>query len=236
MVRRFPSFSSLTSDNNLNHKGVSNSNRLRLVVEYDGTDFAGFQWQANERTVQGELEAAIQKLGGREAVRIHGAGRTDAGVHAIGQVIHFDPNWTVPLNRVAIALNGVLPRDVSVRSAEATAADFHARFDATARTYRYVILNRAAPSALLSRYSLYLREPLNIAAMQNAAQELTGTRDFASFGQPDALGKSTIRDVTQITVRPFKQGIFITVREQRLFAANGTLFGRNAYPRWARET
>ena len=185
--------------------------RLRLVVEYDGTDFAGFQWQANERTVQNELEAAIAKLSG-EKTRIHGAGRTDAGVHALGQVAHFDPVWTVPIERVTVALNGVLPRDISVRSASDVESDFHARFSATSRTYRYVILNRAAPSALLARYSLYLREPLNRDAMQNAAGELTGTYDFASFGQPDELGRSTLRYVSHLAVRPFKDGVFITVK------------------------
>ena len=186
--------------------------RLRLVVEYDGTDFAGFQWQANERSVQGEIETAIKKLSGGQPVRIHGAGRTDAGVHASGQVVHFDPQWTVPVHRIAVALNGLLPRDVTVRSADEVGPDFHARFSATSRTYRYVILNRPAPSALLARYSLYIREPLDIAAMQSASAELVGVRDFASFGQPDVPGKSTMREVSFLSVRSYKDGVFLTVR------------------------
>lgn len=214
MARRFRFCSSLTnpSNDNLDHDAASGLTRLRLVVEYDGTDFAGFQWQNGLRSVQGELEKAAAKLGGGQTIRVHGAGRTDAGVHATGQVVHFDANWTVPTERAAIALNGVLPRDIAVRKAEAVKPDFHSRYDATARVYRYTILNRATPSALLNRYALYLREPLDVEAMRSAARHLTGTHDFATFGQPDTPGKSTLREVTEISVTPYRDCLFVTVR------------------------
>jgi tRNA pseudouridine38-40 synthase len=186
--------------------------RLRLLLEYDGTDFAGFQIQGQgERTVQGTLEAAIQRLSGQFS-RVHGAGRTDAGVHAVGQIAHFDTDWPIPADRVAVALNGALDRDLVVKAASEAAEGFHARYSATARMYRYVILNRIAPSALLGRYALHIREPLDVAAMRAAAAELTGTHDFAAFGQPDAPGKSTVRHVDRITVMPWKDCLLLTVR------------------------
>jgi tRNA pseudouridine38-40 synthase len=186
--------------------------RLRLLLEYDGTDFAGFQIQGQgERTVQGALEAAVQRLSGQLS-RVHGAGRTDAGVHAVGQIAHFDTDWPIPAERVAVALNGELGRDLVVKTAGEAAEGFHARYSATARMYRYVILNRTAPSALLGRYALHIREPLDVAAMRSAAAELTGTQDFATFGQPDAAGKSTVRRVDRVTVMPWKDCLLITVR------------------------
>ncbi|GAB4463555.1 MAG: tRNA pseudouridine(38-40) synthase TruA [Armatimonadaceae bacterium] len=201
--------------------------RIRLLVEYDGTDFAGFQIQGQgERTVQGTLEETIERLSGRFQ-RVHGAGRTDAGVHATGQVVHFDTEWRVPIDRMAIALNTALARDIAVKSA-VEAPGFHARYDATARVYRYVILNREAPSALLQRFVLHLREPLNVEAMRQAAAELVGVHDFAAFGQPDAPGKSTTRHVSRISVKPWKDCLLITVRgnaflRQMVRAMVGTL-------------
>lgn len=175
-----------------------------MTVEYDGTDFAGFQLQEpGLRTVQGSLEAAIKKLSGTES-RIYGAGRTDTGVHATGQVVHFDTTWLGPSDRIARALNGILPDDVTVRDAQ-IAPGFHARFDATARTYHYVILNRRAPSALLGRFSHHVRERLDTEKMQAAAVELTGTRDYATFGRPDTPGKSTVRRIERIEIEPYRK-------------------------------
>lgn len=185
---------------------------LRLTLEYDGTDFTGFQLQGKgERTVQGTLEAAIQRLSGA-ACRIHGAGRTDAGVHALGQVAHFETVWPIPAANLAFALNNVLPRDLVVREAREAAAGFHARFRATGRVYRYVVLNRAAPSALLGRFALHIRDPLDLAAMRAAARHLEGSYDFAAFGQPSAPGRSTVRVVRRVDVRPWKDCLLVTVR------------------------
>lgn len=186
--------------------------RFALIIEYDGTEFAGFQLQGQgERTIQGTLEGAIERLSGAFS-RVHGAGRTDAGVHAVGQIVHFDSEWAVPAQKLALALNGALPRDLVVKSAGEAEPRFHARYSATARIYRYVVLNRVAPSALLGRFALHIRDPLNVAAMREAAAELVGTYDFAAFGQPDAPGKSTIRRVARVDVRSFRDCVLITVR------------------------
>ena len=208
--------------------------RFRLTLEYDGTDFAGFQLQGKgERTVQGTLESAIARLSGQFA-RVHGAGRTDAGVHALGQIVHFDSEWTIPADKLAIALNGALPRDIAIKSAQEAEPEFHSRYSATARTYRYTILNRDAPSALLGRYSLHVRDSLNTTAMRAAAGELIGTHDFAAFGQPDAPGKSTVRRVDRVAIRPFRDCLLITVRGNaflrsmvRAFVGALLLAGRN---------
>jgi tRNA pseudouridine38-40 synthase len=185
---------------------------LRLTIEYDGTDFAGFQLQAQgQRTVQGTLEDALLRLTGATH-RVHGAGRTDAGVHASGQVVHFDTDWPTPIHKVALAMNPALPRDLVVKSAVEVDDTFHARFTATARVYRYAILNRAAPSALLGRFTLHIGPALDVAAMQAAARNLEGVHDFASFGAPDVAGKSTVRHIEHISVRPFKDCLLITVR------------------------
>ena len=188
--------------------------RYRLTLEYDGTDFAGFQLQGKgERTVQGALESVLARLTGEQiGPRVHGAGRTDAGVHALGQVAHFDSAWPVPVGRMARVLNGALPHDLRVRDARiAEPEGFHARFDATGRTYRYVILNREAPSALLGRFALHVRDPLDVEAMGAAAGRLVGAHDFAAFGRPDAPGKSTVRRVTRLDVRRRRDCILITV-------------------------
>lgn len=186
--------------------------RLRLLVEYDGTSFAGFQLQgAGKRTVQGALERAIEKASGQFA-RVHGAGRTDAGVHATGQVVHFDSPWSVPPERIGLALGTHLPPEIAVKAAEVVAPDFHARFNASGRVYRYVILNRPVPSALLGRFAYHLRDPLDVPAMQEAGRHLVGHYDFAAFGQPGKPRYSTIRHVWAVQVRPWKSCVLITVR------------------------
>jgi tRNA pseudouridine38-40 synthase len=176
--------------------------RFRLVIEYDGTDFAGFQIQnQGERTIQGVLEETIERLSGQFS-RVHGAGRTDAGVHATGQVVHFDSTWQVPAEKVAVALNAVLPIDLTVRTGGVAEATFHARHDAIRRTYVYTILNREMPSALRGRYVWQVHPPLSRERMQSAANHLIGTHDFATFGLPDAPGKSTVRRMDAIEITP----------------------------------
>jgi tRNA pseudouridine38-40 synthase len=181
---------------------------LKLVIQYDGTDFSGSQLQAagKGRTVQGELEQALARLVG-SPIRIDLAGRTDTGVHAWGQVASLDfpvrPRLDQP-DAIAKALNGILPRDLTVISAEQVALDFHARFSARWRGYRYLILNARYPRPLLRRYSLHINQSLDLAAMQEALSKLVGTHDFASFaghglGVPDGDAREkpgTVRDVS----------------------------------------
>ena len=154
--------------------------RLCLTLEYDGTDFAGFQIQPNGRSVQAVLEAAVFEVT-REERRVFPAGRTDSGVHARGQVAHLDSTTRLAPAELARALNAVLPRDMAVLALREVAPDFDARRDALAKTYSYRILNRAEPSPLRARFSLHLRGALDTAAMGEAAKALLGTHDFSAF-------------------------------------------------------
>ena len=169
--------------------------RYRATVEYDGTDFLGYQIQAEGRTVQGEIEKSLQQVTG-SYIRIDGAGRTDAGVHAVGQVIAFNVAWRHPLDDLHRALNATLPRDIGITDLTITDNDFHPRFSALSRSYRYTVINRPWPSVLQRRYSHHVREPLDIAAMSQAGKILIGSHDFASFGKPPQ-GEVTMRNVTQ---------------------------------------
>ncbi len=167
--------------------------RYRAVVAYDGTDFWGFQLQARERTVQGEIEKALNRLTG-SPIRIDAAGRTDAGVHATGQVIAFNAVWKHSLPDLHRALNAVLPDDIVVQRLEIASATFHPRFDALSRTYQYQIINQPWPDVLLRRYAWHIAKPLDGTAMQRAASYLVGEHDFASFGKPPQ-GQNTVRRV-----------------------------------------
>ncbi|HTO08517.1 MAG TPA: tRNA pseudouridine(38-40) synthase TruA [Myxococcota bacterium] len=161
--------------------------RLRMTLEYDGTDFAGFQLQPDARTVQGVVEAAIAEIT-REQRRLIPAGRTDAGVHARGQVAHFDSDTRLSPPDLQRSLNAVLPRDVAVLQLADARPDFDARRDARAKLYVYRILNRPEPSPLRARTHLHLRAPLDLAAMAEAAKSLLGSHDFSAFrGAPGGV-------------------------------------------------
>ncbi len=155
--------------------------RWKLTLEYDGTDFCGWQRQAQGISVQQTLEEAIAKFSG-EAVTLHVAGRTDAGVHAKGQVAHFDLAKETTADTVRDALNfHVRPHKVVVVHAEIAAEDFHARFNAVTRMYRYQIINRRAPLALMANYAWHVPKPLSLQPMQEAAKLLIGKHDFSTF-------------------------------------------------------
>jgi tRNA pseudouridine38-40 synthase len=154
--------------------------RIRLLLEYDGTDFVGWQEQPDARSVQGELESAVSELAGGP-VRVRGAGRTDSGVHATGQAAHLD--WTGRLGPVELrgALNARLAPDLSVIDVRVVPDDFDARRDALSKRYRYRILNRPSPSPLRRRVTWHLRRRLDVDAMRRGAEHLVGDRDFESF-------------------------------------------------------
>lgn len=153
---------------------------IRLVVAYDGTDFAGFQFQSGHRTVQDVLEAAVAQVTGA-AIRIQGAGRTDAGVHATGQVVSFPTESRLAPAELRRALNGVLPDDVAVVAARDAPPGFHARYDAVARGYRFTIWNAPELLVLGRQYAYQWRSFLDVAAMNAAARTLVGQHDFAAF-------------------------------------------------------
>jgi tRNA pseudouridine38-40 synthase len=166
--------------------------RFRIALEYDGTDFAGFQLQPDARSVQGVVEAAIREIT-REERRVYPAGRTDAGVHARGQVAHFDSDTRLGPSDLRRGLNAVLPRDVAVLALAEAAPDFDARRDARAKLYVYRILNRPEPSPLRARTHLHLRAPLDVAAMAAGAKSLLGSHDFSAFrGAPGGAPEDEI--------------------------------------------
>ncbi len=154
--------------------------RIKLIIEYDGSCHHGWQVQDNANTVQEELERAVFKITG-ETVRITGAGRTDAGVHALGQAAHFDTASKINAGKFSDALNSVLPRSISVLSSEEASSGFHARFSATGKTYEYRILNRRHRSPVLGNRAWHVMQPLNFECMCEAARYFIGTHDFSSF-------------------------------------------------------
>lgn len=168
--------------------------RFRALVEYDGSDYFGFQRQRIEQpTIQGELERVLSDLT-RSPVTITGAGRTDSGVHAAGQVVSFTIAWQHSVDALRNALNANLPNDIGILKIEEAAPSFHPRFDAQRRAYKYQIYNAAVRSPLRRRYSWHVRQQLDLDKMNTAAALLVGTRDFATFGMPPQ-GINTVREV-----------------------------------------
>jgi len=174
--------------------------RIALGIEYDGSAFAGWQWQPGKRTVQTAVDEAVSRVA-NEPLKVVCAGRTDAGVHALEQVVHFDTQAQRKPYSWLMGVNSALPEDVRVLWVREMAEDFHARYSAIARYYRYVILNRPMKSALHRRQMTWHYAPLNIEAMQAAASHLIGEHDFSSFRAQGCQSKSPNRTMHFIHVR-----------------------------------
>lgn len=175
------------------------SPRVRLTVEYDGTRFAGFQWQPQVRTVASVLEAALGRLLA-QPVKISAAGRTDAGVHATGQVVSFSAPPAFPFDRLTPALHGLLPADVGVREAASVGAEFSARFSALERTYVYAIDARRERAPLRVPYACHVWKPLDVERMRAAAPAVVGEHDFRSFCGVEPESGVTVRRVKRLTL------------------------------------
>ena len=171
--------------------------RFRITLAYDGTDFEGWgvQGRRGSRTVQGEVQAALAKLVGADTVAVAGAGRTDTGVHALGQVASFDLDRAVDTPDLGAALNGVLPRDIRVVAAAEADASFHAQRSAISKLYRYEIDTCAVQLPTRSRYAAHVREALDRGAIREAAALYVGERDFASVASAGGSVKTTVREV-----------------------------------------
>ena len=167
---------------------------IRLTLEYDGSAYCGWQRQVNVLSIQEVVETCLQKLTGRE-VRLHASGRTDAGVHAMGQVAHFRTAASLPLAAFREGINSLLPRDIAVLEAGEAPATFHARYDAKAKTYEYRILNRPAPSPLHRRFCWRLSGPLALNRMEEATGLLLGEHDFAGFQSTGGSVQTSVRRV-----------------------------------------
>jgi tRNA pseudouridine38-40 synthase len=172
---------------------------LKLTVEYDGTRYVGWQRQAAGTSIQGLLEAGLARIEGR-AVAVHGAGRTDAGVHALGQVASVALSTGLPEETLTRALNAVLPPDVRVRSVQAVDASFHARFSARSKTYEYRLVTAPFISAFLYRYAWHVSHAVDTAAMREAAAWLVGTHDFAAFQASGSAVATTARTVHALII------------------------------------
>jgi tRNA pseudouridine38-40 synthase len=192
--------------------------RYKIKIEYDGGRFYGWQRQSHPVkgeliTVQGVIRSAVIKITGQQEVLVEGAGRTDAGVHATGQIAHFDLEKPFPLARIVDALNFyVRGTGVSILEAEEANLDFHARFSATSRTYQYYIRNRRSPLALDKFRAWQVIAPLNIESMREATQELLGPQDFSAFRAAECQGKTPFKTITLFDIVEKEGKIVVTIQ------------------------
>lgn len=182
--------------------------RIAVGLEYDGTAFAGWQSQPGLRTVQALAERALSRIAA-EPVCLTCAGRTDAGVHALGQVAHFDSSAQRSARSWVLGANSELPPDVSLRWALAVPQHFHARYSAAARTYRYLVLNRSVRPALQRARAAWVHRPLDVAAMAAAARELEGEHDFSAFRAAECQAKSPVRRLESLRVERQGERVWI---------------------------
>lgn len=193
-------------------------NRYKCIISYDGSGFSGYQVQPNKRTVQSQIEAVLAKIHKGSHVKISASGRTDAGVHAKGQVIHFDSPLSLPEEKWELALSSMLPDDISVLSVEAVDSSFHARFNAIGKEYRYFLYQSAKRDPFQRNYAYHYPYPLNLAAMKEACTYLLGTHDFSSFCSARTEVEDKVRTI---------EAIEILQEEKRLcfrFVGNGFLY------------
>jgi len=171
----------------------------KLIVEYDGAAFSGWQLQPDKRTVQGDIEKALAQMFAEE-IRVRGASRTDAGVHALGQVAWFETARDLDLRRLAAGISALCRPDAAVVRAELAPPGFNAQREALGKHYRYLVLNRTTPSPLLRRTAWHVRAPLDLDAMRGATSALVGTHDFRGFRAADCEREMTVRTLTSIDI------------------------------------
>lgn len=191
--------------------------RIKLTVAYDGTNYCGWQIQPNGITVEEVLNRALSRLTGEE-LRVTGASRTDAGVHARGNIAVFDTASTIPAERFAYAVNPLLPEDIAVVNSEEVPQDWHPRYRNSVKTYEYRILNREMPDPLRRKYTWHVSFPLDLDKMRAAAEYLKGEHDFRSFCGVHTGAKTTVRTVCTLDIE--KTGDEIIIR----ISGNGFLY------------
>lgn len=191
-------------------------NNIKLIIEYDGTNYAGWQQQKKENTIQETLKNAVEKVV-NEKIVLHGAGRTDAGVHAIGQVANFKTKSTIPPSRLVHAINYYLPNDIVVKSARKVPDVFHSRYSAKSKVYRYTILNNTTAGAIDRNFCYYYNMNLNIEQMQKASKILIGEHDFSTFKSKSNI-INNVRTIKKLEIKKKGKYLFITVE------ANGFLY------------
>lgn len=181
---------------------------LRLIIEYDGTNYHGWQRQKEALTIQGEIEDTIHSISG-ERVKLVSSGRTDAGVHALGQVANFHTKSSLDAISWQRALNSLLPQDISIKKADFVPLEFHSRYSAKSKVYRYVILNQLLPSVFYKDYAWHIPYPLNLRRMRKGMRYLLGTHDFSSFQASSYIVKNPVRTIRYIEME--KRMNFITI-------------------------
>ena len=184
--------------------------RILLTVEYDGTNYAGWQRQINGLAVQQVLEETLQKAT-KERIVVTGASRTDAGVHALGQAVHFDTDSRIPPEKYPFVLNTMLPRDIRVHTGREVPEGFHARFMTCGKRYTYRIVNSRHASAIRRNTHVHVPLHLDLAPMQEAAMQLLGTHDYAAFQAAGGTAKTTIRTITRAELEQRGDEIILTV-------------------------
>ncbi|PLR96407.1 tRNA pseudouridine(38-40) synthase TruA [Bacillus sp. T33-2] len=192
--------------------------RYKSIISYDGTNFSGYQVQPGKRTVQGEIQATLSKLHKGAEIKISASGRTDAGVHAKGQVIHFDSPLTIPQAKWEVALNSLLPEDIAVNSVKRVHNAFHARYDALGKEYRYFIFPSKKRDPFSRNYAYQFPYQLDCTRMKEALKYLIGTHDFTSFCSAKTEVDDRIRTIEEIEL--FEEGELLVFR----FVGNGFLY------------
>ena len=198
-------------------RGCMPMRNIMLTIEYDGTNYSGWQYQYNAPSVQEEIEKALKKLTG-EGIRINGAGRTDAKVHARGQVANFYTHATIPPERFSKALNSLLPDEISIVASQEVTADFHARYSAIGKRYVYQIYLGKNRSPLLRNYSLHVSYDVDLGIMKEASKLLLGTHDFAGFMSSGSSVQNTTRTIHSIEFELLNNSLWIA------FEGNGFLY------------
>lgn len=192
--------------------------RVKCIVSYDGTQFSGYQVQPNKRTVQSEIEEVLIKLHKGQSIKIHASGRTDAHVHAVGQVFHFDTSLTIPPEKWPVALNSLLPNDIVILEAEYVEEYFHSRFNATKKEYRYKITTQKMQDVFKRNYTFHFPYNLDLDSIKEACNHLCGTHDFTSFCVAKTEVEDKVRTIYSIKIIEEKSDLIFC------FTGNGFLY------------
>lgn len=190
---------------------------VKLTIAYNGTNYSGWQRQSNARTVQGEIERKLRLITKQE-IEIHGSGRTDAGVHALGQIASFKSNLSIPINRIAFALNNALPLDIVIKSVEEVDMDFHARYSAKGKKYIYKIYNDSIRNPMYVNHSYFVNGNIDIRKIRESSKYFIGEHDFRGFMSSRSNVKNTIRTIYSIDI--YKEENFIILE----YKGNGFLY------------
>ncbi len=190
---------------------------IKLTIEYDGKDYNGWQKQPNKLNIQGEIEKAIETVTGKK-VELIGSGRTDAGVHAFAQVANFKIDSDFPIEKIAIAINSQLKTSIRIQKAEEVEENFHSRYHCHKKTYSYIIDNSEQGTAIYRNYTYHVPQPLDVEAMQKAANYLVGEHDFSSFKSSGTSSKSSVRTIYEAKVLKEQERVVI------MLTGNGFLY------------